>query len=87
MKELKEFRTKQMSIKVRCTCVSDEYFSNNHLSDYYEFLSLDFSESKVHGFYRKTFYKLRCYSELIFLGIDPVKYSEMPAFICTSILY
>lgn len=86
MKEFKNFRTKQMSIKVRCACVSNEYFTNN-LRDYYEFISLDFFESKVHGFYRKTFYKLRSYSECIDLGISSDKYSEMPAYICTSILY
>ena len=83
---MKEFRTKEMSIKVRCTCVSDEYFRNN-LRDYYSYLASDLSESKTHGFYFKTFYKLRSFSEIIDLGFDVDKYSKMPAYVCASKIY
>ena len=83
---MKGFRTKEMSIKVRCTCVSDEYFRNN-LRDYYSFLAYDLSESKKYGFYFKTFYKLISFSELICLGLDVRTYSEMPTYICSSKIY
>lgn len=83
---MKKFRTKEMSVKLTCTCVSNEYFTNN-LRDYYEFLSCDFFESKTHGSYRKTFYKLRSFSELTDFGFDAIKYSEMPYYICASRIY
>lgn len=83
---MKQFRTKEMSVKLSFTCVSNEYFANN-LRDYYVYFSSELCESKVHGFYFKTFYKLHSYSEFVVLGFDTNKYSELPAYICVSKIY
>lgn len=83
---MKEFRTKEMSIKICCACVNDEYFSNK-LRDYYCFLSCSIPYSKKHGYYRKTFYKLKSFYELSDLGCNTIEYSELPTFVCASEIY
>lgn len=83
---MKEFITKKMSVKLNCACINDTYFSNN-LRDYYEFLSCEICDSKIYGYYLKSFYRLRSFFELIDLGFDAIKYSEMPTNICASRIY
>lgn len=83
---MKEFRMKELRFKICCACVSNEYFINN-LRDYYGFISCDYSESKKHGFYSKTLFMLRNFSEICDLGIDSNKYSELPLYVCVSKIY
>lgn len=83
---MKEFRTKEMSIKVRCACVSPEYFENN-LCDYYEWIAYDFARSKVHGTYMKTIYKLKPSYSPAFSDIDEDFYCQLPPYVCKSIIY
>lgn len=83
---MEKFRIKKMSVKLYFSCVNDGYFNNN-LRDYYEFLSCEICDSKIYGYYLKSFYRLRSFSELFALGFDAVKYSEMPTNICASRIY
>ncbi len=83
---MKEFRTKEMSIKIRCCCVSVEYFSNN-FRNYYDFIGHNFSRSKVHGTYIKFFYKLKPLNSILLSDIDEEFYSQLPPYICKSTIY
>ena len=83
---MKEFRTKEMSIKVRCACVSLEYFSN-HFGDYYDLIAYDFAHSKVHGTYIKFFYKLKPSNSIVFSDIDEDSYCQLPSYVCKSTIY
>lgn len=83
---MKEFRTKEMSFKFRCTCINDEYF-RNHLRSYYGFVSCEHFKSNRYGSYSKTLFILRSFSELCDFGISATKYSEMPLFVCVSNIY
>lgn len=84
---MKEYRTKVMSIKVRCACVNSEYFSNKY-SDYYDLISWDLSESKRYGKHLKSYYVLKPFSDIKALGLDEDFYfDELPAYVCTSIIY
>ncbi len=83
---MKEFRTKKMSVKISCACVSNEYF-DSHFRDYYDFLVFDIGESKIHGYYRKTFYKIKPVSAVISLGLDMNRYVDLPSFVCTAVIY
>ena len=83
---MKEFRTKEMSIKVRCACVSPEYFANN-FRYYYDFIDFSFSCSKKHGKYVKFFYRLKPSNSPVFDDIDEEFYSQLPLYVCESTIY
>lgn len=83
---MEKFRREMMSIELVFTCVSEEYFYNN-LRDYYDFLTFELSKSKDYGFHGKYFYKLKCASSIIALGLDMEFYSGLPSFICASGIY
>lgn len=83
---MKEFRTKEMSIKVRCACVNHAYFST-HFSDYYDLVAIDYARSKVHGSYFKFFYKLKNKDSIVFSDIDDSSYFQFPPYVCKSTIY
>ena len=83
---MEKFRTKEMSVKLNCTCVNKEYFENTY-REYYEFLSCSIVNSKTHGFYVKTFYKLKPLPLIIPSSFDVVSYSNLPIFVCASKIY
>ncbi len=83
---MKEFRTKEMSIKIRCACVSHEYFSK-HFSDYYDLFAIDYVRFKVHGSYFKFFYKLKSSDSSVFSDIYDYSYFQFPPYVCKSTIY
>ena len=82
---MNEFRTKEMSIKVSCACVSPRYFYNN-FRDYYDLIAYDFYRSKVHGPYIKFFYKLKPLNSIV-SDIDEDFYCQLPSYVCKSTIY
>lgn len=83
---MKEFRTKEMSIKVRCACVNDDYF-DLHYRDYYDYLTYELIKSESRGSYVKSFYKLKTFESVANFGIDEDLYCELPFFVCASRIY
>nr|CDL65690.1 unnamed protein product [uncultured bacterium] len=83
---MKQFRRKQMRVKLDFTCVNADYFDSNFL-DYYDLLTIELSQSKVHGFYCKSFYKLKSILAIKCLGLDKDFYYTLPQFMCKSEIY
>lgn len=83
---MEKFRRELMRVELYFTCVSEEYFNYN-LREYYDFLSFELLETKLHGFYGKYFYKLKSPSSIIALGLDMDFSSKLPCFICASEIY
>lgn len=83
---MEKFRTERMSVKIDFTCVNDDYF-NIHYSDYYDFLSYGYAKSKVHGYYLKTFYKLKTFLSATHSGLDMNLYYDLPLYVCASEIY
>ena len=86
MNKIKANRTKNLSVKISCVCVSKEYF-DSHFRDYYDFLTYNTYKSKLHGYYGKTFYRIKSISDFVSYGLDIKRYSDLPRFICVSEIY
>lgn len=82
---MKTNRTKNLSVKLKCECISIGDFSL--IEDYYTYLTSDFCNSKVHGDYFKRYYMLMPKYIFESLGYDVSSYDDMPRFVCVSVIY
>ena len=83
---MENFRTKEISVKLCCTCINEDYFST-HYRRYYEYLSFETKKNKLYGTYVKSFYKLRPYEFFVETGLSDDLYCELPFFVCASKIY
>ena len=83
---MKQFSKKTMSVKFYFTCINEDYF-NNHYRAYYDFMAFASSRSKAHGFYVKSYFKIKTMSDILSLGLDKKTYYELPTYVCSSVIY
>ena len=83
---MKDFKTKEISIKVRCACVSPKYFGT-HFGNYYDMIACNCVYSKKHGYYFKFFYMLKPKDSIVFSDMDEDSYRQLPTYVCKSPIY